>query len=101
MSHGNKYRRGISFEKVPSRAGLGDYMAGSFAEWSAPGYTELKPLGSGGYGSVVLARHDATGTPVAIKYLLPKLRQDSDFVTMFRSEAEALGALDDPHVVRL
>jgi eukaryotic-like serine/threonine-protein kinase len=66
-----------------------------------PGYTELKPLGSGGFGSVVLARHDATGTAVAIKYLLPKLRQDPDFAAMFRAEAEALGALDDPYVVRL
>ena len=70
-------------------------------EWTVPGYTELKTLGSGGFGSVVLARHDATGTPVAIKYLLPKLREDADFAVMFRAEAEALGALDDPYVVRL
>ena len=70
-------------------------------EWAVPGYTELKTLGSGGFGSVVLARHDATGTPVAIKYLLPKLRDDADFAAMFRTEAEALGALDDPYVVRL
>jgi len=70
-------------------------------EWTVPGYTELKTLGSGGFGSVVLARHDATGTAVAIKYLLPGLRQDADFAAMFRTEAEALGALDDPYVVRL
>ena len=42
------------------------------AEWSVSGYTEIKALGSGGFGAVVLARHDATGTPVAIKYLLPQ-----------------------------
>ena len=71
------------------------------SEWTVPGYTELKPLGSGGFGSVVLARHDATGTAVAVKYLLPALRQDPDFAAMFRAEAEALGSLDDPHVVRL
>jgi serine/threonine-protein kinase len=70
-------------------------------EWAVPGYTELKPLGSGGFGSVVLARHDATGTAVAIKYLRPALRQDPEFAALFRAEAEALGALDDPHVVRL
>lgn len=70
-------------------------------EWTVPGYTELKPLGSGGFGSVVLARHDATGTAVAVKYLLPALRQDPEFAALFRAEAEALGALDDPHVVRL
>ena len=71
------------------------------SEWTVPGYTELKPLGSGGFGAVMLARHDATGTAVAIKYLLPALRQDPDFAAMFRAEAEALGALDDPYVVRL
>jgi serine/threonine-protein kinase len=71
------------------------------SEWAVPGYTELKQLGSGGFGSVMLARHNATGTAVAIKYLLPKLRQDPEFAAMFRAEAEALGALDDPYVVRL
>ena len=70
-------------------------------EWAVPGYTELKPLGSGGFGSVVLARHGATGSAVAIKYLLPALRQDPEFAALFRAEAEALGALNDPHVVRL
>ena len=71
------------------------------SEWAVPGYTELRPLGSGGFGAVKLARHDALGTVVAIKYLLPELRQDPDFAAMFRDEAVALGALDDPHVVRL
>ncbi len=71
------------------------------SEWTVPGYTELKPLGSGGFGSVVLARHDATGTAVAVKYLLPALRHDPEFAALFRGEAETLGALDDPHVVRL
>jgi hypothetical protein len=71
------------------------------SEWTVPGYTELKALGAGGFGAVVLATHDATGTAVAIKYLLPELRRDQDFAAMFRAEAEALGALDDPHVVRL
>jgi hypothetical protein len=73
----------------------------ALSEWTVPGYTELKPLGSGGFGSVVLARHDATGTAVAVKYLLPALRHDPEFAALFRTEAEALGSLDDPHVVRL
>src|SRR6202034_1677700 len=88
--------------RIYGGAGLGSRdEAILMAEWTVPGYTELKPLGSGGFGSVVLARHDATGTAVAVKYLLPKLRQDPDFAALFRAEAEALGALDDPHVVRL
>ena len=37
--------------------------------WDAPGYTEVRVLGSGGFGDVVLARQDTSGAPVAIKYL--------------------------------
>jgi serine/threonine-protein kinase len=38
-------------------------------EWTVPGYAEVRALGSGGFGRVVLARHDASGALVAIKYL--------------------------------
>jgi len=31
-------------------------------EWKVPGYTELRALGSGGFGEVVLARHDESGS---------------------------------------
>jgi eukaryotic-like serine/threonine-protein kinase len=73
----------------------------SVTEWTVPGYTTLKPLGEGGFGAVVLARHDATGTRVAVKYLRAALLDDPDFLAMFRGEADVLGELDDPHVVRL
>jgi eukaryotic-like serine/threonine-protein kinase len=73
----------------------------SVAGWSVPGYTALKVLGSGGFGDVVLARHDASGTPVAIKYLRPNLLSDSRFREMFRGEAAMLASIDDPHVVQL
>ena len=71
------------------------------AEWAVPGYTALRELGTGGFGRVVLARHDATGTLVAIKYLKADLLDDPGFSVMFRSEAEVLASLDDPNVVRL
>jgi hypothetical protein len=71
------------------------------SEWVVPGYTELKELGAGSFGSVVLARHDATGTPVAIKYLRSDLVSDPYVAEMFRAEAVTLGSLDDPHVTRL
>src|SRR6516162_7237924 len=70
-------------------------------EWDVPGYTELKALGSGGSGDVVLARHDASGTPVAIKYMRRHLRSDPQFAEMFRGEAELLASLDDLNIVRL
>src|SRR5271163_3168089 len=71
------------------------------AEWDAPGYTKLKDLGSGGFGDVVLAKHDLSGTLVAIKYLRPHLLADAEFVEMFRGEASVLSTLDDPNVVQL
>jgi Protein kinase domain len=76
----------------------GDLMA---REWDVPGYTEVKTLGSGGFGEVVLARHDASGTQVAIKYLRRQLLADPEFAELFRAEAAVLASLDDPNVVRL
>jgi len=70
-------------------------------EWKVPGYTELKALGSGGFGEVMLARHDPTGTLVAIKYLRRDLLADAEFAQLFRAEATVLASLDDPNVVRL
>jgi eukaryotic-like serine/threonine-protein kinase len=69
--------------------------------WTVPGYTELRPVGAGGFGAVMLAAHDATGTSVAIKYLRGDLLDDPDFTGMFRAEAVTLSSLDNPHVVRL
>jgi serine/threonine protein kinase len=70
-------------------------------DWDVPGFTELKALGSGGFGDVVLARHDASGTLVAIKYLRRNLLDDPEFAQMFRSEAAVLASVDDPNVIRL
>ena len=83
-----------------AQAGSGEGQAPA-AGWSVPGYTGLKALGSGGFGDVVLARHDESGTEVAIKYLRRDLLADTRFAEMFRGEAAVLASMDDPHVVRL
>ena len=49
----------------------------------------------------MLARHDGSGTLVAIKYLRQDLLSDAEFTEAFRSEAAVLATVDDPHVVRL
>ena len=49
----------------------------------------------------MLARHDASGTMVAIKYLRRELLEDPGFEEMFRAEARVLASLNDPNVVRL
>ncbi|GIE90784.1 serine/threonine-protein kinase [Actinoplanes regularis] len=69
--------------------------------WQLSGYTPVRPLGAGASGSVVLATHDETGTPVAIKYLVNSLGDDASFRAAFRNEAQLLGEIDDPHVSRL
>jgi serine/threonine-protein kinase len=69
--------------------------------WQPSGYTPVRSLGAGASGSVVLATHDETGTPVAIKYLVRDLGEDASFRAAFRAEARLLGEIDDPHVCRL
>jgi hypothetical protein len=65
-------------------------------EWTAPGFTELARLGEGGFGRVVLARQDATGSVFAIKYLLAGGDRAA-----FRREALLLRRVVSPYVARL
>ncbi|MFE4695472.1 protein kinase [Streptomyces sp. NPDC056738] len=69
--------------------------------WAVSGYEEVRALGEGAGGRVVLARHTATGVPVAVKYLGEHLRCDREFLARFRAEARLLGELRHPCVVRL
>ncbi|MFF9808150.1 serine/threonine-protein kinase [Streptomyces coeruleorubidus] len=69
--------------------------------WSVPGYTESLELGSGASGRVVLAVHEETGVPVAVKYLSESLRTRPGFVHDFRAEARLLGGLESPYVTGL
>ncbi len=69
--------------------------------WIVPGYTHARELGSGASGRVFLALHEESGTPVAVKYLGEELRGDRTFLSEFRGEAQLLGDLVSPHVVRL
>jgi len=58
-------------------------------------------LGSGASGRVVLAVHEETGVPVAVKYLSESLRTRPGFVRDFRAEARLLGGLESPYVTGL
>ncbi|GIH47231.1 serine/threonine protein kinase [Microbispora rosea] len=69
--------------------------------WSVPGYREVRELGAGGAGRVVLATYVTTGAYVAIKYLREELRQDRRFLAGFRHEARIMVELNDPSIVRL
>ncbi|MGW4640476.1 serine/threonine-protein kinase [Sphaerisporangium sp. NPDC004334] len=78
----------------------GDRMDGQSGAWRVPGYTEIRDLGSGGSGRVVMARYDADQTYVAIKYLSDELCADPGFVVRFRHEARLLELMDSPHAAR-
>ncbi|MER5319895.1 serine/threonine-protein kinase [Streptosporangium roseum] len=65
-----------------------------------PGYHEVRELGAGGSGRVVLATYASTGAYVAIKYLNAAMRDDPWFVARFREEARVMVELRDPNIVR-
>lgn len=69
--------------------------------WSVPEYREVRELGAGGTGRVVLATYSETGAYVAVKYLRDELRHDPVFLEGFRREARVMVELDDPAIVRL
>ncbi|WP_336206193.1 serine/threonine-protein kinase [Nonomuraea sp. LPB2021202275-12-8] len=70
-------------------------------QWGVPGYTEVRELGSGAAGRVVLATRDHDGAEVAVKYLSDELKSDVGFVARFRHEARLLGTMRSPHNARL
>lgn len=69
--------------------------------WRIPGYEHIRELGEGATGIVILARHEQTGTSVAIKYLSDSLRADADGLARFRSEARLLSGLTSPYIAGL
>ncbi|MEO3853403.1 serine/threonine-protein kinase [Acrocarpospora sp. B8E8] len=71
------------------------------SEWTVPGYREIRELGVGGSGRVVLATYESTGAFVAIKYLSERLRNDPEFLAGFQREARLMVELQDAHIVKL
>ncbi|WP_344866414.1 protein kinase domain-containing protein, partial [Planomonospora alba] len=66
-----------------------------------PGYREIRELGTGSGGRVVLATYTGTGAYVAIKYLHAPSRADERSMARLRERVRVLVGLDDPHIVRL
>src|SRR5262249_4159083 len=59
----------------------------------------LECLGRGGMGVVYKARQKTLNRLVALKLLAPERAGDADFATRFEREAQALAALNHPHIV--
>jgi hypothetical protein len=62
--------------------------------WRVAGFTELRELGAGAQGRVVLARHNASGGMYAIKYVFSP-------GPAFHDEVRLLGQVTGPYVARL
>lgn len=62
-------------------------------------YRLLRPLGTGGMGSVWAVRNELTNRDFAIKFLLPALAQNKEALNRFFLEARACGQIKHPAVV--
>jgi len=58
-------------------------------------------LGVGGMGTVLRARHQFTGVPVALKILHPQFQLDPDVQARFLAEAQAPNAIGHPAIVKV
>ena len=66
-----------------------------------PGYEAIRPLGAGGFGEVILARHVALDRLVAVKRIHDHALSGPDDLERFRREGQVLAALAHPAVVRV
>jgi serine/threonine-protein kinase len=64
-------------------------------------YRVVRTLGVGGMGVVVLAKHEALGNQVAIKFLLPQFSVVPDAARRFVREAQAASKIASEHIVRV
>ncbi|MCD8352322.1 MAG: serine/threonine-protein kinase [Planctomycetaceae bacterium] len=67
---------------------------------TVPGYQLLQRLGTGGMGTVYLAREDGTNTLVAIKTMINRLAFNERMATAFNREIEVCKVLDHPNIVK-
>lgn len=63
------------------------------------GYTILGQLGAGGMGEVYLVQHPRLPRKEALKILRPDISTDPGFRQRFIREADAIAALEHPHIV--
>lgn len=68
--------------------------------WSLPGYTHVAQLVRDTSGWVMLARHDGSGTAVAIRYVSAASLTEPGSGPRLSAHTALLATLDDPHLAR-
>ncbi len=63
-------------------------------------YQIVRKVGQGGMGAVYEARHTKLKKTVAVKVLPSEMMKTPALIARFEREMEAVGQLDDPHIVR-
>ena len=81
------------WRKSPSDELLGTLIGGQ--------YIPTALIGEGGMGRIYKARAKYTGQTVALKILKSEYMEDETLKDRFFREAEVVGALDHPHIVKL
>ena len=71
------------------------------SEALSPTFLLVRRIGTGGMGSVFLAREPALKRSVAVKVLAPELAVDSNARARFEREAQAVAGLSHPNVVSI
>jgi eukaryotic-like serine/threonine-protein kinase len=85
---------------VPLDSETGAVTSVRDADWpSIEGYTRVRKLGSGGMGSVYLARRERDGYQVAVKIMLSRTAVDEQRKRWFLREMNVLGTLNHPSIV--
>jgi serine/threonine protein kinase len=76
-------------------------MTGASGLRISPAVRLIRKLGSGGMGSLWVAKHERLNTEVAVKLMAPELARDPSFVQRFAREAAAAARVRSPHVVQV
>lgn len=90
---------------APSSKNSGSESAKSLSQWQPPStdigaYELIRPLGTGGMGTVYLAKHRKLAKEVAIKLLPARTFRNDHFAARFQREIRVAGGLDHPSIVR-
>ncbi|HEU5051181.1 MAG TPA: serine/threonine-protein kinase, partial [Gemmatimonadales bacterium] len=91
-------RLGAEIEPIAARLrGPAATLAGS----RVGRYQVIERIGGGGMGVVYRGMDTRLDRPVALKFLVPRLRADDSAAERFRLEARAIAALDHPNICTL